>query len=225
MAHGEIPECLERSIAAWHGRCILSYVTMTQGVRMSKTQRLVDQKGSDEQLMARYADGDLDAFDELFRRYEPRAYAFFFQRTRSHQRAEDLYQELFLRIHRARDRYDPTRAFTPWFFQIANRLLIDDRRRAYRSQELPIEDWEPAAPLPGSEILVSEREEVSQLLHALSPEERYVVLSAKVVGISYPELAEHLGKSVDAVKKMASRAIRRLQALADSGALLESPSG
>lgn len=189
---------------------------MPQEVRMSRQPRLVEERDSDENLMARYAAGDVDAFDELFRRYEPRAYAFFFQRTSSPQRAEDLYQELFLRIHRARDRYDPERTFTPWFFQIANRLLIDDRRRAYRSHELPIEDWEPSADVPASEDLVSERQEASRLLHALSPEERYIVLSAKVVGIGYPELAEHLGKSVDAVKKVASRAIRRLRAEADS---------
>ena len=192
---------------------------------MSKQPRLVEEFNSDENLMARYAAGDADAFEELFLRYEPRAYAFFLQRTSSPQRAEDLYQELFLRIHRARDRYDPTRAFTPWFFQIANRLLIDDRRRAYRSQELPIEDWEPSADLPASDDVVSERQEVSQLLHALSPEERYVVLSSKVVGIGYPELAEHLGKSVDAVKKMASRAIRRLRAEADSERLLDALAG
>lgn len=198
---------------------------MPSGVRMSRQPRLVEESNSDENLMARYAAGDTDAFDELFQRYEPRAYAFFLQRTSSPQRAEDLYQELFLRIHRARDRYDPDRAFTPWFFQIANRLLIDDRRRAYRSQELPIEDWEPSADHPSSDDVASERQEVSQLLHALSPEERYVVLSSKVVGIGYPELAEHLGKSVDAVKKMASRAIRRLRAEAGSERLFDAPAG
>lgn len=49
------------------------------------------------------------------------------KRTSSPQRAEDLYQELFLRIHRARDQFDSSRAFTPWFFQIAHRLLIGNR--------------------------------------------------------------------------------------------------
>ena len=72
---------------------------------MPETTR--DAKGQeepDENLMARDAAGDAEAFDELFRRYEPRAYVFFLKRTGSPQRAEDLYQELFLRIHRARDR-------------------------------------------------------------------------------------------------------------------------
>ena len=167
---------------------------------------------SDEALMARYAAGDSAAFEELFERYEPRAYAFFFRRTGSPQRAEDLYQELFLRIHRARDRYDPARPFTPWFFQIANRLLVDDYRRAFRTREVPMADREPKADRASSEEELENREELGRLLATLSSEERYVVLSAKVEGIGYPELAEHLGKSADAVKKMASRAIHRLRA-------------
>ncbi len=173
--------------------------------------------------MARYAAGDPDAFDELFRRYEPRAYGFFLKRTGSPQRAEDLYQELFLRIHQARDRYDPARPFTPWFFRIANRLLIDDRRRAFRSQEVPIGDRELRTARPGSEELVADRDQVDQLLHTLSPDERYLVLSAKVEGIGYPELAEHLGKSVDAVKKRTSRAIQRLRSAAASESRLGVP--
>jgi RNA polymerase sigma-70 factor (ECF subfamily) len=170
--------------------------------------------------MERYAAGDPDAFDELFRRYEPRAYVFFLTRSGSPERAEDLYQELFLRIHRARGRYDPARPFAPWFFQIAHRLLVDDYRRAFRSHEVPIEDWDPCSEWPGSEEQAAVREQIDQLLETLSSEERYVVLSAKFEGAGYPEIADHLGKSVDAVKKMASRAIQRLRAAA-----LEPPLG
>lgn len=193
---------------------------------MSQTKPRVNGRDTpDETLMARYADGDGEAFDELFRRYEPRAYGFFVRRTGSPERAQDLYQELFLRIHRARERYDPSRPFTPWFFQIANRLLVDDHRRAFRSHEVPLEDREPRSAREGSEAVVANREQVAQLLDGLSPEERYVVLSAKVEGIGYPELAEHLGKSADAVKKMASRALQRLRAGAEQEAALHVPAG
>jgi len=169
---------------------------------------------SDAMLMVRYAAGDARAFDELFQRYEPRAYAFFLRRTHSPQRAEDLYQDLFLRIHQNRNRYDPQRAFAPWFFQIANHLLIDDYRRAFRSHELPIDGHEPRAGCRGSEAQVADAEQIDRLLLSLSAEERYVVLSAKVGGSNYSELAAHLGKSVVAVKKMASRAIQRLRSSA-----------
>jgi RNA polymerase sigma-70 factor (ECF subfamily) len=175
-------------------------------------RRASEREVADEILMARYAAGDSEAFDELFLRYEPRAYVFFLKRTGSPGRAEDLYQELFLRIHRARGRYDPTRPFTPWFFQIANRLLIDDHRRAFRDREVSVEDRDLRVEGPGAEQQVAAKQEIQQLLHSLSPEECYLVLSAKAEGVGYPELAEQLGKSVDAVKKMVSRAVLRLRA-------------
>jgi RNA polymerase sigma-70 factor, ECF subfamily len=161
--------------------------------------------------MERYVDGDSAAFNELFRRYEPRAFSYFFRRTRSADRAQDLYQELFLRIHRARHAYDFQRAFAPWFFQIAHRLLIDDQRRAYRSQEIALEEGYARAHSAASDA-VAEREQLAQVLDGLSADERHVLVCAKGEGVGYAELAAQLGKSVDAVKKMASRAVQRLRA-------------
>lgn len=163
----------------------------------------------DEELMARYAAGDLEAFEELFGRYEARAYGFFLRRTRSPSRADDLYQQLFLRVHRARSRYDPTRPFSPWFFQIARRLLVDDHRRAFRSQEISIADREVCADRVESDQLLVDRERLGAALGSLSGEERELVLSAKLDGVGYPELAGRLGKSVGAVKKAVSRAVGR----------------
>ena len=163
--------------------------------------------------MERYVDGDAAAFDELFRRYEPRAFSYFARRTRSADRAQDLYQELFLRVHRAREVYDPRRPFAPWFFQIAHRLLIDDQRRAYRMQELSLEEREASSPWRrlGSDA-VAEHEHLTQLLDELSPDERHVLVCAKGEGLDYAEIAAQLGKSCDAVKKTASRALQRLRA-------------
>jgi RNA polymerase sigma-70 factor (ECF subfamily) len=167
---------------------------------------------SDEALMEQYASGDGRAFEELFRRYEPRAYAYFIKRARSPDRAQDLYQELFLRVHRARDAYDPERAFAPWFFRIAHRLLVDDERRAYRSREVSIGDREPVAVRSDPAANLGDREQLARALDTLSAEESYVLLSAKGQGIGYAEIAARLGKSVDAVKKIASRAMLRLRA-------------
>jgi len=169
----------------------------------------------DELLMARYADGDARAFEELFRRYEPRAYGYFLKRTGSPERAEDLYQGLFLRIHRFRDSYDSARPFAPWFFQIARRLLVDDVRRAFRAREVPLHDRDPEEKAPGCEDRLATREHADRLLELLSPEERYVLLAAKLGGVGYPDLAEDLGRTAVAVRKMASRAMQRLRAAED----------
>jgi RNA polymerase sigma factor (sigma-70 family) len=171
----------------------------------------------DETLMEKYADGDTGAFEELFRRFEPRAYFYFTRRTGSPERARDLYQELFFRIHRARQGYDAARAFAPWFFQIAHRLWVDDQRRSYRAREVAIGEHEPCG--TGSRDEVADRELLGQMLDTLSAGERYVLVSAKVEGIAYSKLARDLGKSADAVKKMASRALQRLRAASSPSAM------
>lgn len=165
---------------------------------------------SDEVLMEQYAAGDARAFETLFRRYERRAFAYFRGRTHSADRAEDLYQELFLRVHRARSSFDASRPFAPWLFQIAHRLLIDDARRAFRQQEVPLARLDrDSRAQPRDDVEV--REELSRLLSMLSERERFVVVATKGEGISYDDVAARLGKSVQAVKKMASRAAIRLR--------------
>ena len=173
----------------------------------------------DEALMARYADGDGEAFAELFRRYEPRAYAYFLRRTGAPERAEDLYQELFLRIHRAREDFDRARPFAPWLFQIAHRLLVDDLRRAYRSHEVSIESGEWVCELAGAETRLADGELLARALESLSEEDRHIVVSSKLDGVGYPELAAQLGKSAAAVRKAASRALQRLR----GGSLVAAP--
>jgi len=155
---------------------------------LSVQRRSVQQKDPDETLMREYVDGDASAFEQLFRRYAPRACD------------------------------DPERAFAHWFFQIAHHLLVDDRRRAYRAHEVPIEDRDRDSDRTGARDQVADREQLGQLLRGLSAEERDVPVSAKLEGIEYFELAAQLGKSVDAVKKLASRALQRLRAASLSAA-------
>jgi RNA polymerase sigma-70 factor (ECF subfamily) len=169
---------------------------------------------SDEALMARYADGDAGAFEVLFARHESKLYAFFLARSGARERAQDLYQELFLRVHRARHEYDPRRPLSPWLFQIAHRILIDDSRRAFRRREVQLEAHDPACSRAArSEAGISNRDQVRSLLALLTSEERYVLVAAKVHGLGYREVAAALGKSTDAVKKLASRAMQRLRAV------------
>jgi len=165
---------------------------------------------TDEVLMTCYSRGDVEAFDELFRRFEPRAFAYFVKRTHSRDRAQDLYQELFLRLHRNRHSFDPDRAFAPWFFQIARRLLIDDVRRAFRERELPLDESRDRLD-ESMAVSRSERDELARLLDLLAPDERYVLVASKGDGVGYAELANQLGRSIEAVRKLSSRAALRLR--------------
>lgn len=167
---------------------------------------------SDEALMAAYASGSRAAFDELFRRHERGAWAFFRRRLGSEDGAWDLYQDLFLRLHRSRDTYDPSRPFLPWFFQVARNVLIDDRRRAYHARELPLAQDVATASEDDVERIAAAREEASQQLGQLTEESARVVIGSKLLGQSYGEIALEIGKSRDAVKQLASRSMRKLRA-------------
>lgn len=166
---------------------------------------------SDERLMERYASGDGDAFQELFRRYERRAFAYFLRRTGCEQRAGDLYQELFLHLHRGRRSYDPSRPFAPWFFRVAQYLLVDERRRASRRPEVPLAESDRADGAADAEQVLGDAESTRVVASRLSPIERHVLFGAKVDGRDYAEIAREIGKSVVAVKKLASRAMQRLR--------------
>jgi RNA polymerase sigma-70 factor (ECF subfamily) len=175
------------------------------------------QRLSDGELMVRYAHGSQRAFEELFRRYEGRAYGYFLRRVRCEARARDLYQDLFLRLHRFRHTYDARRSFEPWFFEIAHRVLVDDWRRRQRRAEVDLEEAGLASSAPDPERSAVARRESERQLARLSAEETRILVDAKVRGLEYSEIAEALSKSVAAVKQVASRSLRRLR-MASAGA-------
>lgn len=168
----------------------------------------------DAALMHRYARGDSNAFDALFARYDGAAYAFFLRRSRCPDRAADLHQELFLRIHRFRDRFDSAQRFSPWFFEVARNVWHDDLRRRHR---LPLaaseESFQQLQGGEDPERRTSQRELASLLLADLDPFQREVVWASAVEGETYPDLAARLGKSVSAIKQIGSRSLRRLREL------------
>lgn len=165
----------------------------------------------DNELMDLYARGSEAAFDELFRRYEARAYGYFLRRVACEGRAQDLYQELFLRLHRFRGSYDPGRPFEPWFFQIARSVVIDEWRQQQRRAEVVLNEAELRSQDADAERVVAAREEAGHVLDSLPPEHARILVDAKVRGLEHGEIAAALSKSVDAVKQAASRSLRRLR--------------
>jgi RNA polymerase sigma-70 factor (ECF subfamily) len=176
---------------------------------------------SDEALMSRYARGDPAAFDRLFARYEPRAYAFFLARVRSPERASDLFQELFLRVHRGRATFRPDGRFAPWFFGVARRVLVDEFRR--RSPVLEGLGGDLAASGPDPERAFEVRESLAALEAELSAEEQTILVAAKGAGADLATIARRLGRTTAAVRQIVSRATRRLRA--NRGSVTEDDDG
>lgn len=166
---------------------------------------------SDADLMSMYARGNAEAFDALFARWEDPILGYFVKRVRHHDHAADLFQEVFLRLHRYREQFDPRQPLGPWLWQIARRVWIDDLRRA---RGMPLVEIDLAATIAHSEELeegVLVRDQVRHLLDMLTPEQRLVTVAAQAHDVGYEEIAHGLGKSVAAAKQIGSRTMRRLR--------------
>src|SRR3954471_18385586 len=90
---------------------------------------------SDEMLMAAYASGDRAAFEALFARLAPRVHRFFRRSFGAEATADDLLQQTFFKVHRARATYRPDMKVGPWIFAIAARVRLDELRRRKRLAE------------------------------------------------------------------------------------------
>lgn len=84
---------------------------------------------SDEELVSRVLAGDRDAFGLIVGRYQTRIVNFLYRMSRDLDAAHDLAQDVFIRVHNALDRFDPTYRFSTWLFRVAQNLAIDEIRR------------------------------------------------------------------------------------------------
>lgn len=176
----------------------------------------------DVRLMLAVQRGDAAAFEQLVERYQARLLLLFEHLIGSRHLAEDLTQEVFLRIYRARQQYTPQAKFSTWLFTIANRVALNARRGQGRRREtllVPAASGEqPAASL--SQLAVAKsallptrqldkaelRAVVRASLEVLNERQRLAVLLNKFEGLSYPEIATAMQLSVPAVKSLLNRA-------------------
>src|SRR5215471_6875698 len=99
-------------------------------------------------LLERFASGDVDAFEDLFRQYQGRVFAWIVRIVRDRGVAEDLTVETFWRIYRARSRFRPDGEFAPWAYRIAANLALNHLRRRRHEEELPEAITQAAGPDP-----------------------------------------------------------------------------
>ena len=176
--------------------------------------------------MARYARGDDAAFAVVYDALAPRLYAFLLRQTRAVDRAEDVLQQTFLQMHRARGHFVPGAEVTPWAFAIARRLVIDRFRRGKREvlaspraddehgADSSRSGSEAVADGPRADDLVQAQELADAIRRELAklPEGQRVAFElVKQEGLSLAEAAQVLGVTVTAVKLRAHRAYEALR--------------
>ncbi len=178
---------------------------------------------TDLELMLRVRGGDAESFGELLRRYRGPLVSFFARMVRDRALAEDLAQEVFLRVYKSRERYQPEARFTTWLYRIATNLALNALRD--RKPEVPADgprDQEDApAPEPfvdlqpsaEQQLMRSDRERlIRQAVEALPENQRAAVILHKYQEVDYRQIAEILRVSESAVKSLLFRAYETLRA-------------
>lgn len=178
---------------------------------------------SDVQLMLDVKSGDEESFGILLRKYRAPMVNFLYRMVRDAATAEDLAQEVFLRVYRARKQYSPSAKFTTWLFRIATNLALnsvrDNRHRQLDvSIDAPIEEDEAPMELPAREMRIddymAERDRMAFIRNAISalPEkQRVAVLLHKYEEMDYGEIARILDCSESALKSLLFRAYETLR--------------
>ena len=178
---------------------------------------------SDVQLMLDVKAGDEESFDLLLERYRTPLVNFLFRMVRDVATAEDLAQEVFLRVYRARKQYSPTAKFTTWLFRIATNLALNsvrDNRHHQMDISLDAPPEEDTAPmeLPAREMRIDEHmverdrsKFIRQAVGSLPEKQRVAVLLHKYEEMDYAEIAKILECSEGALKSLLFRAYETLR--------------
>lgn len=175
----------------------------------------------DIRLMLRVRDDDPTAFAELVELYHHRLLMVMHHLVGNKEEAEDLSQEVFLRVYRGRKKYHPRAKFSTWLFTIANNLALNALRSRQRRPlvALEVRDSGPLGPRP-AERIVQDREHqpaqrlqqqelagiVQKAIEQLNERQRMAVVLNKFEDMNYAEIAEVMGLTTKAVKSLLSRA-------------------
>lgn len=176
----------------------------------------------DWELVRRAQGGDVGAFTDLVQYYKDRLFNFIFRMVHSREEAEDLLQEVFLRVYKSLSTYSPQYQFSTWIYRIAQNLCIDHLRRHRLptfsvdapmgededlQMELPDETMSPEVLFESADL----RREVEAAIAALPPKYRAVIVLRHVQGLTYEEISEITDLPVNTVKTHIFRARRILR--------------
>jgi RNA polymerase sigma-70 factor (ECF subfamily) len=194
----------------------------------SKSEQSAFLRDPDVQLMLRTKAGDDDAFSQLVACYQDRLLSIFYHMLRDQSSAEDLVQEVFLRIYRARNGYQATAKFSTWLFRIANNVASNARRTIGRRKEVSLNTQQESSSvdvgvrktamsdrsslLPTRQAVKRETCQIVQsAVDTLNERQRMAVLLHKFEGMSYEDIGAAMDLSTEAVKSLLARARENLR--------------
>jgi RNA polymerase sigma-70 factor (ECF subfamily) len=165
-----------------------------------------------EALMERYVDGDEAAFDALYQGSSSRLFGYLLRLTRSRERAEDLLQVTYSKVHRARGSYLRGAPVMPWFIAIARRSFLDERRSAkVRKEDLSFDGTLPEPSSVNQDVGDDVADALERALDSLPENYREAIVLTKVTGLSLAEASEVLGATPTALKLRVHRGYVKLR--------------
>jgi RNA polymerase sigma-70 factor, ECF subfamily len=177
----------------------------------------------DAELMLRVKEGDGPSFAVLLEKHRNSVIHFLFRMVQNQAVAEELAQEVFLRVYRSRASYEPTAKFTTWLFRIATHLALNCLRdgKSERSQEFLDDDskdgparqlWDRRPTVEQRLVYEAKLDEVRRAIAGLPEKQRAAVLMHKYQEMEYSQIAKVLECSESAVKSLLFRAYETLRA-------------
>lgn len=179
---------------------------------------------SDELLMQSYQLGEIEAFDELYRRYSAKVYGYLMIKLRDRSQVDDLFQAVFLKLHTARRSYERQYLFAPWLFAVCRSVFLDRLRQDKRMHQLEAE-WtqDPSIGMasffqssdPQSEGGPKKVEDLDVDLSTLDERQKEVVAMRYLNEASFQEMAVKLNTTPSNIRQILSRAISSLRKVGD----------
>jgi RNA polymerase sigma-70 factor (ECF subfamily) len=201
--------------------------------RPEASHTALEETRTDEQLMMAFRHGEAAAFAVLVSRHKRSLYNFLLRSVHNRSRAEEMLQEVFLRVVRAKDRYETSAKFTTWIFTIARNLCVDESRRQKFRRTVPLEAKprggsddaglsimeRTAAPMVGLDAgseAPKIRERISAAIEKLPDDQRQVFMMRQFGGLSFKQIGEAVDAPENTVKSRMRYALEKLRSeLAD----------
>jgi RNA polymerase sigma-70 factor (ECF subfamily) len=178
----------------------------------------------DEVLLAAYRDGDSQAFETLLARYRGPLFTFLLRSARDRARAEELYQDVWMKVIERCDEFRGDAKFSTWLYTIARNLCVDHQRKMKFRGHASLDATQPgsgqsmgarvANPGPSTEQLATGRlvrDRIARAVEGLPEEQREVFLLRQLQGLAFKEIAEVVGVPPNTVKSRMRYALERLQ--------------
>lgn len=177
---------------------------------------LIDKENlTDEQLMRLYQNGDEDAFKALYTRYSSKIYGFLNKRLKNNEVVAEIYQEVFIKIHKSKHLYNDSLPALAWIFTVTRTTMIDELRKNKKNQI--IDNYELDKIPTDLEKTAPQFEQAVESLALLPSQQKTAIQMRYIDDKTFEQIAQSLNVSPTNARQIISRGIKRLKELVSDG--------